>query len=134
MLTRRACSAITRGGTACSAKPMIDGDFCFWHSPEHAEAAAEARRLGGVRRKREGVVAGTYGVEGIESVADLRRLLHIVIVDALALENSVARARTLIAAVQAGTKLLETGELEDRLAALEAAMGPRVRAAGGGTR
>lgn len=36
---------------------------------------------------------------------------------------SIARARVLIAAALAATKLLETGELTNRLAALEAAAG-----------
>jgi hypothetical protein len=39
----------------------------------------------------------------------------------LSLENSIARVRALIAIVLAGAKLLEMGELEERLAALEAA-------------
>jgi len=30
---------------------MKGEDFCFWHSPEHAEEAEEARRLGGLRRR-----------------------------------------------------------------------------------
>jgi len=38
----------------------------------------------------------------------------------LGLENSIARARVLIAGALAAAKLLETGDLEERLAALEA--------------
>jgi len=40
--------------------------------------------------------------------------------ETLALENSIARNRTIATIVAAGAKLLETGELADRLAALEA--------------
>jgi len=40
----------------------------------------------------------------------------------LGLENSVPRARVLIAAALAAARLHETGELEERLAALEAAV------------
>jgi hypothetical protein len=50
------------------------------------------------------------------------RVLEIATIDALGLDNSIARARVLIAAVLAAAKLLETGELEERLAALEAAV------------
>jgi len=46
--------------------------------------------------------------------------------DALALENSVARGRLLLAAVLAGARLLEVGEMEERLVAVEAALGPRI--------
>jgi hypothetical protein len=42
--------------------------------------------------------------------------------DALGLENSVARVRALTAIVQVGARLLETGEIEERVAALEAAV------------
>jgi hypothetical protein len=40
--------------------------------------------------------------------------------------NSVARGRLLIAATQALTKLLEVGELADRVEALEATLKPRL--------
>ena len=109
----------------CRAAPVKDGDHCFWHSPEYAEDVAEARRLGGLRRRREVAVSGAYEVNGLETVGDLRRLLVITSLDTLGLENSIARARTLGYLVGVAGKLLETGELEERLAALEAAHGQR---------
>ena len=109
----------------CRAAPVKDGDHCFWHSPEYAEDVAEARRLGGLRRRREVAVSGAYEVNGLETVGDLRRLLVIASLDTLSLENSIARARTLGYLVGVAGKLLETGELEERLAALEAAHGQK---------
>ncbi len=109
----------------CQAAPVKDGDHCFWHSPEYAEDVAEARRLGGLRRRREVAVSGAYEVNGLETVGDLRRLLVIASLDTLGLENSIARARTLGYLVGVAGKLLETGELEERLAALEAAHGQK---------
>ena len=109
----------------CRAAPVKDGDHCFWHSPEYAEDVAEARRLGGLRRRREVAVSGAYEVNGLETVGDLRRLLVIAALDTLGLENSIARARTLGYLVGVAGKLLETGELEERLAALEAALGQK---------
>jgi hypothetical protein len=53
------------------------------------------------------------------------RLLEVVGVDLLGLENSIARGRTLISLVLAGAKLLEIGEHEERLAAVEATLGKR---------
>lgn len=99
-------------------------DFCLFHSPEHAEDAKEARRLGGLRRRREKTVSGAYDFEGLDSVAAIRCILDIAVLHTLGLDNSLARSRTLIAAAQAATRLLETGELEARIAALEAALGP----------
>jgi hypothetical protein len=92
------------------------------HAPEHAEEAAEARRLGGLRRRREGTVAGAYEFSGLESVAGIRRLLEVAALDTLGLENSIARSRTLAYLAMVAAKLLETGELEQRIASLEAAV------------
>ena len=92
------------------------------HSPENAEEIAEARRLGGLRRRREVAVSGAYEFNGLETVAELRRLLVIAALDTLGLENSIARARTLGYLVGVAGKLLETGELEQRVDALEAAV------------
>jgi len=126
MVATRTCKAETTTGEPCRQAPLTDGDFCFWHSPEHAEEAAEARRLGGLRRRKEKTVAAAYEVEGLATVGEIRRLVVIAVMDTLGLENSVARARTLAYLAQTATKLLEVGDFEDRIEALEAAVGPRL--------
>ena len=68
MLIKRTCAAVTGQGKPCRQAPLLDGEFCFWHDPEHAQEAAEARRLGGLRRRRERTVSGAYDLEGLESV------------------------------------------------------------------
>jgi hypothetical protein len=113
------CQGENERGERCQQAPLRDADFCFWHDPAHATEAAEARRLGGLRRKREHAVAGAYDIEGLEDLPSLRRVLTVAALDLLGLENSIARSRALIAVVQAGTKLLEVGELEERVAAVE---------------
>lgn len=80
----------------------------------------EARRLGGLRRRREVTVQGAYNVNGLETVADIQRLVEIAALDILGLENSIARARALLYAAQVEGKLLEVGVLEERVASLEA--------------
>ena len=92
------------------------------HSPEHAQEMAEARRLGGLRRRRELTVSGAYEFEGIETVADIRRLLEIAVLDTLGLDNSISRARTLAYLAMTAIKLLDVGEMEERLGALESAV------------
>lgn len=126
MVASRTCRAIKQGGDRCRSAPVHDADFCFWHSPEHAEEAAQARRLGGQRRRRESTLAGAYDVEGLDTVQSIRRVIEIVTFDALGMDNSVARGRLLISAMQAATKLLETGELEERLLRVERTLGPRL--------
>ena len=87
---------------------------------------AEASRLGGLRRRKEKAVSAAYEIEGLATVEQIRRLLEIAVTDTLGLENTVARARTLAYLAQSATKLLEIGSFEERLAALEAALGPRL--------
>jgi hypothetical protein len=128
MVTRRVCKFAKGDGSACGSPPLHDGEFCHWHSPDHVEEVAEARRLGGLRRRRERTVAGAYDIEGLESVVQLRRVLDIVVLDAVGLENTVPRGRLLIAAILAGAKLLETGELADQLAAIKGVLEARLPA------
>lgn len=122
VVVRRTCKAQRSDGSACRAAPRLDTGFCPMHDPANAEAAAEARRLGGMRRKREATLQGAYDFEGLTSVEMIRRLLEIAALDTLGLDNSVGRARTLIAAALAAAKLLETGEMEERMKTLEAAV------------
>lgn len=126
-MSRRGCQARKENGEPCRQAPLRNSDFCFWHSPEHAKEAAEARRLGGLRRRKEKTVAGAYDIEGLDDVPKIRRLLEIAVLDTLSLENSIARSRTLAYLAQVALKALEVGEFEARLEALEATMGPRLR-------
>jgi hypothetical protein len=69
---------------------------------------AEARRLGGSRRRKEATIAVAYDVEGLGSVAQIRRLVEVAVLDVLSLENSVSRARAIAYLAQTATKLLGT--------------------------
>jgi len=100
--------------------PLADSDYCWAHDPENAAAAAEARRVGGMRRRREATLAGAYDLTALDTVGGVRRVIDIVLVDTLSLDNGVPRNRTLLAAAMAALKALETGELQDRVEALEA--------------
>lgn len=126
-MAARTCKQIKDDGQPCGAAPLHDDDFCFWHSPKYAEEAAEARRQGGLRRRRESVVAGVYNFEGLHGVEQIQRLLEIATVDTLALESSIARSRAIAYLAGVALKAHETGELEGRLKALEAALGPRLK-------
>lgn len=134
MKPERGCGARNQQGQPCRQPPLRDGDFCFWHDPEHADAAADARRLGGQRRRREGTLSGAYEFKGLESPEDLKRILEIAAYDALALENSVSRIRTLIALVQVGVRVIEVTELADRITAIEIVVEPRLEVAAGSGR
>lgn len=130
VVTGRVCKATKDDGSPCEAAPLTDGEYCFFHSPEHAEEVAEAGRLGGLRRRREKTVAAAYDLDGLGSLEQIRRLLEIAVMDTLGLENSIARSRALAYLAQVSLKLLEVGDFQERLAALEAAVGPRLIAKG----
>jgi len=123
MTTKRVCAAATADGKRCPVAPLREEPYCFMHSPDHSAEAAEARRLGCLRRRRETTLAVAYDFAGLGSTESIGRIIEIATLDALGLENSIARCRVLIAAALAASRLLEVGELEARLAALEAAVG-----------
>ena len=125
-MVTRTCSHRRENGDSCQAAPLREGRFCLWHDPEHADEVAEARKIGGSRRKRERTVAVAYDFEGLTSADSIRRLLEIAVVDTLSLDNSVNRNRTLAYLAQGAIKLLDHAEHEDRIQALEAALGPRL--------
>ena len=117
------CAGELPDGRRCRSWPIRGEPYCLWHSPAREEEAADARRLGGLRRRREKAVSGAFDFVGLDSVQSIRRLLEIAAIDTLGLENSIVRSRTLISAAMAAAKLLETGELEARIATLEMAIG-----------
>jgi hypothetical protein len=126
MVARR-CSFTMSDGRLCQAAPIVDGAFCYFHDPANAEDAAEARRIGGLRRRRDKTIVVAYNLEGLGTVGGIRRVLDIAVADALGLDNSIGRARVLISGALAAARLLETGELEARISALEGAIGTQHR-------
>lgn len=64
-----------------------------------------------MRSWQEKTLSGAYDVAGLDTVEAVRRVLEIAVLDALGLDNSIARTRVLIAASLAATKLLEVDGL-----------------------
>ena len=95
------------------------------HSPEHAQEVQEARRLGGLRRKREATLSGAYDFETLGTVDGIRRLIEVAVLDTLGMENSIARSRTLAYLAQVALRTLEVGDLEKRIVALEQSVRPQ---------
>jgi hypothetical protein len=122
MLIKKGCAYAKADGQPCRMAPLHDRPYCFSHDPERAAEAAEARRLGGLRRKKEGTIAIAFDLPGLDTVAGIRRLLEIAATDAVGLDSGIPRLRVLISAATAATNLLKVGELEDRLAHVEAAV------------
>ena len=125
MVLNRICSFRKQDGERCRSTPMRESELCFWHDPEHAEEADQARKLGGQRRRREKITEGAYDLEGLDTVEGIRRLIEIAMTDTLSLENSVSRSRTLIAGASALAQLLKVAEQDELMRALENAISPR---------
>lgn len=121
----RACTYQHSDGRPCGAAPLRGGAFCFWHSPDTADELAEARRMGGLHRKKKRTVATIYGFGGLRSIEDHQSLLETMTIETLALENSIARNRLVNSFILTGAKLIEVGDLAARVAAIEASVGPR---------
>jgi hypothetical protein len=126
----RRCTVELSDGRQCRAAPLREGTLCFLHDPDRAEDAAEARRLGGLRRRREGTVGVVYDLMPLDRVEGIRRILDIVVADGLGLDNGIGRLRVLIAAASTALKALEVGEFEARLEALELVHSARARRKG----
>ena len=124
MVNAPPCAALKADGTPCRMRPIRHAEFCFAHDPEHAAEAAEARRLGGQRRRRERLTASEYRVQGIKTVADIQRVFEIAVLDILALEPSLGRSSALFRGCGLLLKLRDAGDLEERMQAIEIALRP----------
>ena len=120
-MVNRGCTFEMPDGLACRAPALRGKSVCYWHDPERAEEAAEARRIGGMHRRKARSVATIYDFAGLRTIESAQRLLETAALETLALENSIARNRAVTAMVATGLRLVEVGELEARVEALEAA-------------
>ena len=116
----RGCTYLMPDGRACGATRRRAVPFCWVHDENASDEAAEARRLGGLRRRRERTLAVTYDLTGVSSPAELTRIVEIATLDTLAERSSLARARTLLAAARTGLQVRIETVIEPRLRALEA--------------
>ena len=119
-MTGRRCAARNAEGEPCGARPLRDGWFCFVHDPAHATEAAEARKLGGLRRRREGTLSAAFDLGDLRTLEGQWRLLEVAVADIIALDNGIARDRLLVNAVAAAAKLRDATEVDARVTALEA--------------
>ena len=126
-MVARSCAETKADGRLCRANALRDQPYCFWHSAETADELADARRTGGLHRRKKRTVATVYGFSGLRTIEDHQDLLETITIETLALENSLARNGTLNRMLQTGAKLLEFGDLSTRLAAIEAVLAGQKR-------
>ena len=113
----RICKHIKPNKEPCQANTMKNSEFCYFHDPKLAKRRAEARKRGGInRRVGKRIQPAIYQ---ISSVKDIQKILEDALNDAVGLENSHARARTIGYLCQINLKAFEVGDLESRIKALE---------------
>lgn len=116
------CKGIKSDGQPCRAHPKNGADYCFLHDPARGGEAAQARKRGG-QRVRPGHAAAVDALPAqVRTLDDVLAVLDYSLREALPLENSVARGRLLVAIAHAFIEAIKTGELENRMAAIEAAL------------
>jgi hypothetical protein len=131
MVMRRQCTFQSPTGQQCRAAPLKNDQFCWVHSPDRQKEVQEARRLGGLRHKREVAIASAFQFDSADSVKGIRRIVLIALLDTLAGENSIARNRALAYLAQVTLHTLEVGALEERIAALEQLTRSQNKSSGG---
>ena len=73
VLIKRRCAGVKSDGQPCHMAPLHNDPDGFAHDPERTAKAAEARRIGGLRRREESAIAVAYDLPGLDTVACTRR-------------------------------------------------------------
>jgi hypothetical protein len=118
MTNGKSCEALTTAGTPCAMAPLSDSAFCWSHDPARASERAAARRRGGANSSRAGPATDPGPVD-LGSAEAIRALLAEETRATLRQVPSLRRSRAVVALLTLAVKLLEVGEMEARLGALE---------------
>ena len=126
--TEPRCSARTKGGNPCAARPRPGTDRCPWHDASLAGKRSEWSRQGG-RGKSNAARAKRQAPLNVLTPLELQAVLSSSIAKVLGggIEPGVANAVAGLARALISAR--EATEVEERLAALEAAAGIEARSA-----
>lgn len=127
--TKRPCRAAKADGSRCRAAALPGSDFCFFHDPAKADERRAAQSFGGSRNRMKTLSADTPDMK-IEDSKDVVKLISATInqVRKGEIDPRVANAIGYLANIL--IKAVEQGDLEGRIADLEAVMKARSNAPG----
>jgi hypothetical protein len=114
-----ACRSRTASGQPCRAHAISGSRYCFAHDPGQGAKRALARKTGGQRRRVSHGGNETDLPSEVKTLDDANKILAYVLAEIIPMENSIPRARVLLALFDSYLKSFEIGELEGRLTALE---------------
>src|SRR5687768_12720961 len=118
------CKATNAAGEPCSAQARPDG-WCRWHAPDLAAERAKWRRRGGESRSNLNRARKALP----KTMADVAPVLYRALTALEQGEMEPARASAMAAVSRALVAVAEAIDVEQRLAALEAAAGLERRGA-----
>ncbi len=121
------CKALNASGGPCSAVPLPDQDWCIWHDPDRKAERDEVRRRGGLARSN--VMRARKKLPPALTPDELNRTLSVLLTDVIAgvVDTGVASAAATL--IRASLGIRTQIDVEERLAALEAAAGVKGRVA-----
>jgi hypothetical protein len=114
------CKAKTTAGAPCKMAAIKGTQYCFNHSPDVGPERAQARKRGGENRYTPHFADPDTLPEDMQSLADVHELLKYIQQEVIGMDNTLDRARILLGLADRFIKKIEIGELEQRIAALEA--------------
>lgn len=116
------CKAKTQSGKPCSMAAIKGGRYCFTHSPQLGKIRAEAHARGGQRARIPHVGNAEAITTQPRTIQEAMTILDYALAEVIAQENSIQRGRLLVAIAAGYVDAVKVGEIEPRLAALEAAL------------
>ncbi len=109
------CEAVCKSGQTCRVLALPGSDYCFSHDPEQAEARAEARQRGG-HNSGKGARLRRLVPPRLLSVFDT---LESVLGEVHNGTLDASRANAMAAVARAMVLVMQSGEMEERLRAIE---------------
>ncbi len=120
-VSKKQCRTIKRDGEPCQAAARDTG-FCFMHDLSLGAEKAAARRKGGLQRLTPSVADKSLVPTQVRSIESVLSVLDYALQETLALSNGVQRGRLIVSIAHGYIEALKTGELEQRLDAIEHAL------------
>ena|SRR5688572_11182323 len=113
------CNGKNSRGEPCKVAALKGDRFCFNHSPGTRRAQAEARKRGGMARLTPHYADSSTVPANVTTLEAARGILAYTLVEVIGMDNTIARARVLIALFDSFIKSIEIGELEAGIQALD---------------
>jgi hypothetical protein len=95
-------------------------EYCFNHDPKKSRQRAQARKAGGQARHTPHFADLSRLPADVKTIDDANQILAYTLSEVAGMENSIARARVLLALHESFLRAIEIGQHEERIAALEA--------------